>query len=126
MIVTKFGGTSMADAAAICKVAAILRENVERKVCVVSAPGRLGVEPKITDLLYEYNTEAVRHRFLRIITELNLQHAVVEYLDRQLSLRGKSTHVPTRLSLECVYTCKLSRMGICRCCGCYSLSQAKC
>jgi len=99
MIVTKFGGTSMADADAIRRVAAILRADARRKVCVVSAPGRTDTDPKITDLLYEYNTAAVRKRFLCIIDALRLHDAVSEYLDTELSLRAESTHLPTRLSL---------------------------
>ncbi len=51
-IVSKFGGTSLADAAQIRKVAAIVRADVGRRFVVVSAPGkRHQSDAKITDLL---------------------------------------------------------------------------
>ncbi len=53
MIVTKFGGSSMADAGQYRKVRDILQENPERRVVVVSAPGkRFKTDHKVTDLLY--------------------------------------------------------------------------
>ncbi|MBR4467715.1 MAG: aspartate kinase, partial [Clostridia bacterium] len=53
MIVAKFGGTSMADAKQYRKVAEIVRADPERRVIVVSAPGkRFSGDNKVTDLLY--------------------------------------------------------------------------
>ena len=53
MIVTKFGGSSLADAAQFEKVRAILAENTDRRFVVPSAPGKRHKEDdKITDLLY--------------------------------------------------------------------------
>lgn len=53
MKVCKFGGTSMADAAAITKVVDIVTADPERKFVVVSAPGkRFKDDIKITDRLY--------------------------------------------------------------------------
>ncbi len=54
MIVCKFGGSSLSDAAQIRKACAILLENSERKIMVVSAPGkRRGIQgdTKFTDVL---------------------------------------------------------------------------
>jgi len=52
MKVCKFGGTSMADAAQIRKVCAIVLADPERRVVVVSAPGkRSKTDTKVTDLL---------------------------------------------------------------------------
>ena len=52
MIVTKFGGSSLADAAQIRKVHAIVSENPDRRVVVVSAPGKLAkCGFKVTDML---------------------------------------------------------------------------
>ena len=52
--VSKFGGSSVADAAQLRKVQAIVRENPERSVVVVSAPGKRNAQDvKITDLLYK-------------------------------------------------------------------------
>lgn len=51
--VCKFGGSSLADAGQFRKVADIVREDISRKVIVVSACGKSEVESeKITDLLY--------------------------------------------------------------------------
>jgi len=51
-IVAKFGGTSLADAGQVRKVAAIVRAEPRRRHIVVSAPGkRHGRDQKITDLL---------------------------------------------------------------------------
>ena len=53
MIVTKFGGTSMADAGQFRKVRNIILDDPERRVVVVSAPGRrYKGDTKVTDLLY--------------------------------------------------------------------------
>ena len=53
MIVTKFGGSSLADSAQFKKVKSIIRSNPARRVVVVSAPGkRSSNDNKITDLLY--------------------------------------------------------------------------
>ncbi len=53
MIVTKFGGSSLADSAQFKKVKNIIRSNSARRVVVVSAPGkRSSDDNKITDLLY--------------------------------------------------------------------------
>jgi aspartate kinase len=51
-IVCKFGGTSLADAVQIGKVAAIVKSDPRRRFVVVSAPGkRHAADQKITDLL---------------------------------------------------------------------------
>jgi aspartate kinase len=53
LIVTKFGGSSVANAEQIEKVRNILAENKERKVVIVSAPGKDDIfQYKVTDLLY--------------------------------------------------------------------------
>lgn len=52
-VVCKFGGTSVADASQIRKVAEILKADPRRRYTVVSAPGkRSSDDKKITDLLY--------------------------------------------------------------------------
>ena len=52
-ITVKFGGTSLASAAQIEKVAAIIRANPARRFVVASAPGkRTPDDVKVTDLLY--------------------------------------------------------------------------
>jgi aspartate kinase len=52
--VAKFGGSSVADAAQLRKVEAIIREDADRRFVVVSAPGRRTFQDiKVTDLLYQ-------------------------------------------------------------------------
>ena len=54
-ITCKFGGTSLADVAAIQRAVEIIRANPERKYIVPSAPGkRSDDDRKITDLLYAW------------------------------------------------------------------------
>lgn len=82
--VCKFGGTSMADADSIFKVAKIIGSDKDRKIVVVSAPGkRFSGDEKITDLLYKSYGEAqasderksilkVRERFFSLKSQLGL------------------------------------------------------
>ncbi|MFK5949573.1 MAG: aspartate kinase [Methylococcales bacterium] len=58
MIVCKFGGSSLAKASQIRKVKNIIDSNSERRLIIVSAPGkRNSSDEKITDLLYRCNEE---------------------------------------------------------------------
>ena len=85
MIVTKFGGSSLADAAQFQKVRDIMLMNSERKYIVPSAPGKRGPgDDKITDLLYachqaaaagkafRHTLERIRARYIEIADELNI------------------------------------------------------
>ena len=85
MLVCKFGGTSMANAETISKVADIINSDSERKYVVVSAPGKRDrQDTKVTDLLYKCFAEAqatgncaetfkqVKERFDAIIKGLNI------------------------------------------------------
>ena len=52
-IVSKFGGTSLADATQFRKVRSIIEADKRRKIIVPSAPGkRVPSDAKLTDLLY--------------------------------------------------------------------------
>lgn len=86
VIVSKFGGSSLADAGQIRKVAAILRADSRRKYIVVSAPGkRFAGDVKVTDLLYrcwdaasvqgDFSEPfaALERRFRGIVAELGLE-----------------------------------------------------
>ena len=54
IVVVKFGGTSVADAAHFHKIKEIVQENPERRFIVVSAPGkRFPEDRKVTDLLLD-------------------------------------------------------------------------
>ena len=86
MIVTKFGGSSMADAGQYRKIRDIILSNPDRKVVVVSAAGkRFKNDHKLTDLLYlcyahtQYGVDCsgifdmICSRYLEIRTELGIQ-----------------------------------------------------
>jgi len=83
--VTKFGGSSMADAGQFRKVRDILLSDDARRVVIVSAPGkRHSKDHKITDLLYlchahmQYGVdcdrifEMITTRYLQVRDELNI------------------------------------------------------
>jgi aspartate kinase len=84
-IVCKFGGTSLADATQIRKVAAIVQADERRRYVVVSAPGkRYASDQKITDLLltcwhlaaqqlaYREPLGLIRERYSEIADELGV------------------------------------------------------
>ncbi|WP_182199489.1 aspartate kinase [Paraliobacillus salinarum] len=90
MKVSKFGGSSVASAEQLKKVASIIQDDSERKVIVVSAPGkRTSDDVKVTDLLinlgeayvkgasYESQLELVLDRFRSILSELELTDKVI-------------------------------------------------
>jgi len=93
-IVCKFGGSSVADAVQFRKIKSILEGNPERKIVVVSAPGKRNPqEAKLTDLLYSSYDLAkkrldfagpwklIRERYIEITQELSLQSTIREELD---------------------------------------------
>ncbi|MBQ9265179.1 MAG: hypothetical protein IJ189_13355 [Clostridia bacterium] len=70
MIVAKFGGSSLADAAQFRKVKDIIEMNSERKYIVPSAPGKRGPgDDKITDLLYAAHKAAKEGKNFRHLLE---------------------------------------------------------
>jgi aspartate kinase len=93
VIVAKFGGTSLADAAQFRKVQSIIMENPDRRYVVPSAPGKRNPEDyKITDLLYLCHAHVnqaisfdevfnvIGNRYLEIISELGLSLDLKPYL----------------------------------------------
>lgn len=80
MIVAKFGGTSLADAARFHHVAELIRADTRRRYVVVSAPGkRFPEDIKITDLLYHFQQTKqpedflpIEERFRQIVRELGI------------------------------------------------------
>jgi len=86
--VAKFGGSSVADAAQIRKIAAIIKDDPRRRYVVVSAPGKRNAQDKkITDLLYLCHSlgeqgldpsapfAVIKERFLGIAGELGVEGA---------------------------------------------------
>ena len=103
MIVTKFGGSSMADAGQYRKIRDIILSNPDRKIVVVSAAGkRFKNDHKVTDLLYlcyahtQYGVDCsgvfdmIASRYLQIRDELNIQ------LDLETEFAQLKTRVDTK------------------------------
>jgi len=93
-IVTKFGGSSLADAGQFQKVKQILDMDERRCYVVPSAPGRrFDGDDKVTDLLYKTHNlqkagedfrptfECIRERYLSIAADLGLKLDLKKYLD---------------------------------------------
>ena len=114
MIVTKFGGSSMADAGQYRKIRDIILANPDRKVVVVSAAGkRFKNDHKITDLLYlcyahtQYGVDCsgifdmICSRYLEIREKLNIQ----------LDLESEFTALKKRLDSKSVSQDELVSRG---------------
>lgn len=114
MKVCKFGGSSLADAGQLGKVLDIVLADSERRVVVVSAPGkRDGKDTKVTDLLIAlaegaWNGEnvasklgAVVERYASIARELKLGEVVVDAIRRDLEGRlAKRSELDAREFLD--------------------------
>lgn len=98
-IVAKFGGTSMATAESIRRVAKILQQNSARSIAVVSAPGATVCERKVTDLLIAGDFTAVEKRFCKLMEDLGLEAECFRYLYSQLILCSGSSNVGVRAYL---------------------------
>lgn len=84
MIVCKFGGTSVASAEQIKKVANIVKSNQERRIVAVSAPGkRSGDDIKVTDLLIDLANAALNNEDIesKIQIVVNRYKAITDGLD---------------------------------------------
>ncbi|KGR78909.1 aspartate kinase [Ureibacillus manganicus] len=103
MIVCKFGGTSVASAEQIKKVANIVKSNPERKIIVVSAPGkRYGDDIKVTDLLIDLANAALKNgdvegklqnvvnRYKTIADDLGLDQSISNIITQDLRERVDS------------------------------------
>jgi len=95
--VVKFGGSSLADGVQLNKVLNIVKADKERKIIVVSAPGkRFEKDEKITDLLiklamqvhdgleYTQTLNSIKERYAIIIDQLSLGQEAAELLEGNL------------------------------------------
>ena len=100
MKVSKFGGTSVASAVQIKKVAAIVQADPSRKFVVVSAPGkRFDADKKVTDLLIELAVAAIHNeeveeklsqvvdRYKEIALGLALDETICDVIEEDLRIR---------------------------------------
>ncbi|WP_102345654.1 aspartate kinase [Bacillus sp. Marseille-P3661] len=98
MKVAKFGGTSVASAEQLKKVANIIQADKQRKYVVVSAPGkRYKEDTKTTDLLielgekaltnenYDEQFNAIVNRYAEIATDLNLSNTIIDEISASLT-----------------------------------------
>jgi aspartate kinase len=100
MKVVKFGGSSVANATQILKILDIVKSDSDRRIVVVSAPGkRHGDDIKVTDLLiglaeavlagreHAGELEAVVQRYAEIQKDLNLDDGIVTRIREDLQGR---------------------------------------
>ena len=98
--VSKFGGSSLADASQIKKVCDIILSDKDRKLVVVSAPGkRYRSDIKVTDLLIalaeahisgydpDYDYKVVMTRYIEIANELDIGYDIISVINRDLTER---------------------------------------
>ncbi|NLN05988.1 MAG: aspartate kinase, partial [Clostridiaceae bacterium] len=103
MKVVKFGGSSLADANQIRKVCDIVLSDRERRIVVVSAPGkRFDSDIKVTDMLielaskklnnedYAETLENIVDRYRQIAIGLGLGEDAVEFVKQDLTDRLNS------------------------------------
>lgn len=94
MIVCKFGGSSLSDAAQFRKVKKIIESDKQRVYIVPSAPGkRNSADTKVTDLLYAYHAavlsgdgqpevfKEISERFISLRDELGLRVDITAHLN---------------------------------------------
>ncbi|MCJ1777598.1 aspartate kinase [Mammaliicoccus sciuri] len=97
MKVSKFGGSSVANSEQIKKVVNIINADDERKIVVVSAPGkRFKDDIKTTDLLirlyekvinqldYSNKLSQIVGRYEEIVTELDMDRSILDEIKRHL------------------------------------------
>lgn len=100
MKVAKFGGSSLANAVQIKKVVDIVLSDKDRRIVVVSAPGkRVKEDTKVTDLLIaladailagkdgNHELKIILERFKSIIDDLGLSNSLLEEIDRDIKKR---------------------------------------
>lgn len=111
MFVSKFGGTSMADATQFQKVRSVIEMDDRRKIIVVSAPGkRFSSDQKVTDLLIEtfydvdreQKQQEVVSRFQAIQSELNLPNELLEQFESALKERLANENLSVSEQLDSV------------------------
>ncbi|MCW8125927.1 aspartate kinase [Microbulbifer halophilus] len=109
LIVSKFGGSSVATAAQIEKVRRIVENDAQRRIVVVSAPGRSRPdEQKITDHLFNIATDGEHFREQRLVIPVaDSKKAVLERFTailKDLDISSENILAALRQDLECQLT----------------------
>ena len=121
MKVVKFGGSSLADAGQLKKVADIIMSDSERRIVVVSAPGKRSDDDiKVTDLLIAAGEAAlagtkthdideaeikmgyVTDRYAGIARDLNLGDDIVKMINEDLMARIKKDKSHPGKFMDCI------------------------
>ncbi len=100
MKVIKFGGSSLADAQQVKKVCNIVLSDRERRIVVVSAPGkRFSTDTKVTDMLIDLANKKLEgndtedalndvvQRYALIANELNMGSEIIDEIKKDLENR---------------------------------------
>ncbi|WP_027955453.1 MULTISPECIES: aspartate kinase [Halobacillus] len=118
MKVVKFGGSSVADAGQLQKVKNIVTSEDNRRVVVVSAPGkRYSGDQKVTDLLIKLG-ESIQHdqvdhevykmivdRFQSMVDELNLPLNVLEEVRKRLEFSMEQVQKKEAKAIDSLKSC---------------------
>ncbi|TRM12660.1 aspartate kinase [Lentibacillus cibarius] len=112
MKVAKFGGTSAASGEQIKKIKSIITSDPDRKIIVVSAPGkRFEADSKVTDLLIALGNaafanepvdewmEKISNRFFAISEELQIPKSVVEEIEQTIK-EILSSNLPEHMKMD--------------------------
>ncbi len=115
MKVCKFGGTSVASAEQISKIVDIVLADPDRRIVVVSAPGkRTGSDTKVTDLLIacaecvlagvdsDSALKAIVNRYAEIQKELGLPEEIVSEIEKDLRFRMAGDTSNRRAFMDCM------------------------
>ncbi|UJF16531.1 aspartate kinase [Jeotgalibaca sp. MA1X17-3] len=113
MKVIKFGGSSLANATQLRKVLNIVKSDPERKIVVVSAPGkRFKEDKKVTDELiefarlvlnempYETIQEEILNRYREITEDLKLNYLVMEKIEKHFEKLLRTNFESNNLLIE--------------------------
>lgn len=99
-IVTKFGGSSLADAAQFRKVRAIIEADLRRSIVVPSAPGRrCNQDEKITDLLYEcHRLVAAGEPVDEVFDQIDCRYvSIAKELSLSIDIKSELNHVRSEI-----------------------------
>jgi aspartate kinase len=113
--VCKFGGTSLADAVQVKKVCDIVLSDPDRRIVVVSAPGKRNkTDAKVTDMLIDLANRALADqpvepllrevvaRYAEIQVALELEPGIVAEIDGDLRKRLAGSRKHAGMFLDCM------------------------